>query len=152
MPEPRATLFARRRIYWRECWPVPPRTALSASLHAFPAQARLRAFLGHRAFYPAGLRHAPTLSRLEFIACRSEGNLKFVHWAHIWDSFAAELTALIAVHVDEHHDRDSGGLLVRYVVPESMGYRQFVIESRNVADAEALRCFHMTVVSRTEET
>ena len=76
---------------------------------------------------------------------RNEANLKFVHWSHIWDSFAAELTALIALHVDERSFARG-----RYVVPESIDYDYWecAIESRNTADTEALRCFHMTVASR----
>ena len=125
---------------------------------------------------PFILRHALTLSRLELIACRlpvdesdyemlvfpplpsspppsmalarNEANLKSVHWAHIWDSFAAELTALIALHVAEPRDTWSSFALKPYVVPESTNYWEFAIESRNTADAEALRCFRMTVASR----
>ena len=78
---------------------------------------------------------------------RDKYSLEPLHWERIWDSFAAELTALIALHVDEPRERI---VPVRhgYVVPRSGGYRKFVVKSRNTADTEALRRFYMTVAAR----
>jgi hypothetical protein len=123
------------------------------------------------------LRHAYTLSQLELISCRlpidpdtktlisssrspsttltrGKCGLEPLHWERIWDNFAAELTALVAVNVDEARERI---VLMRgrYVVPISVGYvgyREFAVESRDTADTEGLRRFYMTVAARRRQT
>jgi hypothetical protein len=130
------------------------------------------------------LRHAPTLSRLELISCRlpvnrdnevflsssqslssspppsttltgNESGLRPFHWAHIWDSFSAELTALVALHVEEHeNDRPECVSRFGYVRTSwlLLFYSVFFSnENRNAMDAEALERFHMVVVARAKE-
>lgn len=116
------------------------------------------------------LRHAATLARLELIACKlsidsdsfpsytalarddEESGPRPACWERIWDCFAAELTALVALHVDErrfHHWGFTGSEL-RYVRPEpGMAYREFdAMPLRDAADGRALQRFHLTVASR----
>ncbi|KAH9173976.1 hypothetical protein EDB89DRAFT_646809 [Lactarius sanguifluus] len=120
------------------------------------------------------LRHAATLARLELLVCklpvdpdiflspsptahaREESGSELDYWEYIWDRFAAELTALVALHVDERRSDRWGrtGSELRYVRPdlERMTYREtYTLAHRNVADAAALRRFHLTVATRSEE-
>ncbi|KAH9032745.1 hypothetical protein EDB85DRAFT_1953830 [Lactarius pseudohatsudake] len=109
---------------------------------------------------PFILRHAATLARLKLIACRlpvDPGDLE-PHpgpggWDLIWDCFAAELTALVALHVSRL-GWDPLGLVYRYVFPNPT--RMAFLESdalkwRIPADVAALQCFHATVAARSEE-
>ena len=111
---------------------------------------------------PFVLRHAATLAQLELLACKlpdptdtllsqspstalardEESSSEPGGWDRIWDRFAAELTALITLHVDPK---------CRYVDLVSL-WEIDTPESRNAADAAALRRFHMTVTARSEET
>ncbi|KAF8266156.1 hypothetical protein EI94DRAFT_1803563 [Lactarius quietus] len=51
------------------------------------------------------LRHAATLMRLELMACTLPiGDNNPTYWEHIWDRFAAVLTALVALRVNENGD------------------------------------------------
>jgi len=117
------------------------------------------------------LRHAATLSRLELIMCglpidpdtemliyssrsrsttltRDKSGLEPLHWERIWDNFAADLTALIALHVNESETRTCIlPVRHRYVAPVPE-YRMFAVESRDAPDAEALRRFYMTIAAR----
>ncbi|KAI9453702.1 hypothetical protein BJY52DRAFT_1418162 [Lactarius psammicola] len=110
---------------------------------------------------PFILRHAATLARLELLACKLPTALAGEEWSisgsggwdRIWDRFAVELIALVVLHVDERSRRRWGfGLVYRYVRPdpERMAYWEIDLDSRNVADAAALRRFHVTVVARSE--
>lgn len=126
------------------------------------------------------LRHAPTLMRLELITCKlpidtnrslysspslssppsttlpkcEESSDGSGCWDRIWDRFAAELIALVVLHVDERR-RDPWGdtLECRYVDPgPGVSYCEAnALEPRNVADAEALRHFRMIIAARSEE-
>ncbi|KAH9173974.1 hypothetical protein EDB89DRAFT_646754 [Lactarius sanguifluus] len=118
------------------------------------------------------LRHAATLARLELLVCklslnpdiflsppptthaRDESGSELDYWEYIWDRFAAELTALVALHVDERRSDRWGrtGSEFRYVHPdpERMAYRMTTLAHRNAADAAALRRFHLTVATRSE--
>ncbi|KAH9016670.1 hypothetical protein EDB83DRAFT_227455 [Lactarius deliciosus] len=112
---------------------------------------------------PFILRHADTLARLELIACRLPVDSRDLEphpgpggWDLIWDCFAAELTALIALHVDERSrlSWDSPGLVYRYVFPSPtrMAYLETdALKWRIPADVAALECFHATVAARSEE-
>ncbi|KAI9453701.1 hypothetical protein BJY52DRAFT_803833 [Lactarius psammicola] len=112
---------------------------------------------------PFVLRHAATLTRLELFACRlptsfAGGEFSISGsggWEHIWDRFAAELTALVALRVDERGHRPSthsNGPECWYVVElEKMAYWEIDLHSRKAADVAALRRFHMTVTARLEE-
>ena len=117
------------------------------------------------------LRHAATLTRLELLTCKVlvdsnrrpspapstyinlAGDVELslrAHWDRIWDRFAAGLTALVKLDVDErhfdgeyryvHHRRDVGMYVVIYAV-----------KSRNAADVEALRRFRLAVAARSME-
>ncbi|KAH9007449.1 hypothetical protein EDB85DRAFT_239055 [Lactarius pseudohatsudake] len=120
------------------------------------------------------LRHATTLARLELLVCklpvdpniflspsptahaRDESGSEPDSWERIWDRFAAELTALVALNVDERRSDRWGrtNSEFRYVRPdlERMTYREtYTFTHRNAADAAALRCFHLTVATRSEE-
>ncbi|KAH9019557.1 hypothetical protein EDB85DRAFT_2007873 [Lactarius pseudohatsudake] len=101
---------------------------------------------------PFILRHAATLARLELIACRlpvDPGDLE-PHpgpggWDLIWDCFAAELTALVALHVSRL-GWDPPGLVYRMAYLETDA-----LKWRIPADVVALQCFHATVAARSEE-
>ncbi|KAI9453706.1 hypothetical protein BJY52DRAFT_1189402 [Lactarius psammicola] len=105
---------------------------------------------------PFILRHTATLAQLEILTCGlphspflpaalaqdEEPSSGSSCWDRIWDRFAAELTALVTLHVD---------LECRYV--------EFVLfwevkghESRYATDDAALRRFRMAVAARSEET
>ena len=76
-------------------------------------------------------------------------------WDRIWDRFAAGLTALVELHVDERR-RDPWGnasLECRYVDPGAcVSYWEVnALEPRNAADADALRRFRMIVSARSEK-
>lgn len=118
------------------------------------------------------LRHAASLVQLGLLMCK----LPFIDrslsqsatlagdeessdgpgcWDRIWDRFAAELTALVALYVDERR-RDPWGIVsleCRYVEPGTgVSYREVdAPEPRNTADAKALQRFGMTVATRSEE-
>ena len=72
------------------------------------------------------------------------------YWDRIWDSFAAELTGIVMLHVDERH-RDRK---YRYVQRNFAGSYSVYGggESRNVADLAALQRFRMAVATRSKET
>ena len=101
-----------------------------AGLH-FP---RLRALSCKILFEPSVgaepfiLRHAATLTRLHLIACKlpfdtpstpDEELTAVITWKNIWDSFATDLTALVALHVDES---DGDSLEYPFVHPGSAVY------------------------------
>ena len=115
------------------------------------------------------LRHAATLMQLELLRCKvlvsdvrlllsSEStNLatdvelrRRPYWDRIWDRFAAELTGIVMLHVDERH-RDRK---YRYVQRNFAGSYSVCGggESRNAADLAALQRFRMTVATRSKET
>ncbi|KAI9453704.1 hypothetical protein BJY52DRAFT_804066 [Lactarius psammicola] len=123
---------------------------------------------------PFILRHAATLAQLELLICKlpahvnrllprtpppstthprdEESSHRPACWERIWDRFAVELTALVSLRVDER-PWGSAGPECRYVYP-GLGTTFLEIgtaESRNTADAAALRRFHMTVAARSEE-
>jgi hypothetical protein len=116
------------------------------------------------------LRHAATLARLEFLACKliiRAGTPPFLAqdeksstgpdgWDCIWDRFAAELTSLVALHVDgrSRSPWDYAGPVCRYVSPgPGMSFWEMdAFVSHNDADIAALRRFHTTVAARSEET
>ncbi len=119
---------------------------------------------------PFVLRHAATLTRLELLTCKlptragtllspspsqsitlardEESSFGPACWERIWDRFMAELTALVALHIDE----GLIGLECRYVNPgRGISYWEELDtpEPRNAADVAALRRFHMTVAARS---
>ncbi|KAH9059846.1 hypothetical protein EDB87DRAFT_1831866 [Lactarius vividus] len=120
------------------------------------------------------LRHAATLTWLELLECKLPVDPKIFlspspaahsrdklgsepdSWECIWDCFAAELTALVGLHVDEGR-RDRWGRInseFRYVRTdlEGMTYRETDTSTHcNAADTAALRRFHLTVATRSEE-
>jgi hypothetical protein len=124
------------------------------------------------------LRHAGTLSRLELLDCKvlmSENRFPSPspcttiatdvmldpspYWDRIWDRFAAELTALVMLYVDEPLDnprRSCTSQDFRYVHhrPEEPEYEMYVMiygdESRITADRAALRRFYMTVAASAQ--
>ena len=115
------------------------------------------------------LDHAVTLTRLELIGCKlpiyddksvplsttiardGESNPRPTYWEHIWDSFAAELTVLVALHVDE---RGGVGSECRYVCPKiTNSYSDVRVPAHvDAADATALQRLYMTVAARAEES
>ena len=121
------------------------------------------------------LRHASTLARLELLKCKlpidrnkqlpipdpstilardDESGFGLDCWCGIWDRFAAELTTLIVLRVDERRPNLWVGASseCRYVSSGPCAYWEAdVSESRNVADTEALRRFQTTVAARSEE-
>jgi hypothetical protein len=117
---------------------------------------------------PFVLRHAPTLARLELLACKmpihrdahllpwtppppSSTALSLDNgsrcWYHIWDLFAAELTALVFLHVD-----DPGCSYITSGVGLSWepSWTSEALEPRDVTDAASLEIFHTIVASRSE--
>ena len=108
------------------------------------------------------LRHSTTLTLLELFTCKvlMSNNASLLlsqsestnlamdvewrrrpYWDRIWDRFAAELTSLITLHVDERFSQ--------YV--HMIGSSYFIRntgESRNAADRAALQHFRMTVTTR----
>jgi len=116
------------------------------------------------------LRHAATLARLELLKCKvligldihpsatpsnytilaGEVGLNLgAHWDRIWDRFAAGLTALVTLDVDERHSVRE----LRYVQHNGWSYLAIgAVESRNAADLAALQRFRMTVAARSTET
>jgi hypothetical protein len=117
---------------------------------------------------PFVLRHAPTLARLELFACKmpihpdahippwappppSSTTLSLDNgsrcWYHIWDLFAAELTALVSLHVDETGcSYISSGMGLSWELSRTSE----ALEPRDVADAASLELFHTIVASRSE--
>ncbi|KAH9173975.1 hypothetical protein EDB89DRAFT_1956055 [Lactarius sanguifluus] len=113
------------------------------------------------------LRHAATLARLELLLCKlvytypptahardEESRPEPHYWEYIWDRFSAELTVLVALHVDERRRDSRGGFFAecRYVepIPEGMIYvEQYYFTPPNAAPA--LRSFQLTVAARSEE-
>ncbi|KAH9016676.1 hypothetical protein EDB83DRAFT_228695 [Lactarius deliciosus] len=109
------------------------------------------------------LRHAATLARLELLLCKlldtypstahardEESSPEPHYWEYIWDRFAAELTVLVALHVDERRGDFSE---CRYVgsVPEGMIYVDSYDFYTSSNAAPALRSFQLTVAARSEE-
>ena len=123
------------------------------------------------------LRHASTLARLELLMCRmpihrrqqpipipgtsailardEEPGSGLDCWGDIWDRFAAELTALVVLHVDEGQSSPSVGTRseYRYICPDpSVSYWEIDISAPpNIADAEALRRFQATVATQSRK-
>ena len=104
---------------------------------------------------PFILRHAATLARLELISCKllipndEESGMGPTRWAHIWDSFATGLTALVSLHVDESGVHGSGHR--RYVRhrTELSHWEVTVPAHLDVADALALERLYVTVAARS---
>jgi hypothetical protein len=126
------------------------------------------------------LRHAATLLQLGLIMCKLPFHIDTLSlststspsqfttpardeessngpgfWDRIWDRFAAELTGLVSLYVDERR-RDPWGnasLECRYVDPgTAVSYLEVdAPEPRNTADAKALQRFGMTVAARSEK-
>ncbi|KAH8986874.1 hypothetical protein EDB92DRAFT_2020388 [Lactarius akahatsu] len=118
------------------------------------------------------LRHAATLARLELLRCKllhpdfpsptahawdEESSPEPDSWEYTWNRFAADLTALVALHIDEHR-RDRWGhasMESRYVqpIPEGMVYSEvyYTVTPCNAAPVVALRNFQLTVAARSEE-
>ncbi|KAH9016675.1 hypothetical protein EDB83DRAFT_228465 [Lactarius deliciosus] len=112
------------------------------------------------------LRHAATLVRLELLMCKLSTNpiiffipcprlflsLREDTWERIWDCFAAKLTTLLSLRVDE--SCDSWGSEFRYGLQHiSILTNQdpYAFVRRDTADAAALRRLHRTVAARSEE-
>ncbi|KAH9022800.1 hypothetical protein EDB84DRAFT_1678374 [Lactarius hengduanensis] len=112
------------------------------------------------------LRHAATLVRLELLMCKLPTHpiisfipyaplflsLRVDTWERIWDCFAAKLTALLSLRVDE--SRGEWGEEFRYglqdiSIPANRDPCAFA--RRDTADAAALRRLHMIVAARSEE-
>ena len=136
-------------------------------IHALPAQYRLHYYIPSAEDFI--LRHAATLTQLELLRCKvlvsdvrlllsSEStNLatdvelrRRPYWDRSWDRFAAELTGIVMLHVDERH-RDRK---YRYVQRNFAGSYSVCGggESRNAADLAALQRFRMTVATLSKET
>ena len=116
------------------------------------------------------LRHAPTLARLEFLSCKltipagtslplaqdEQSSIPLGGWARSWDRFAVELTSLVTLHVDGRSltPWDYAGPVCRYVAPGPgiSFWEMDAFELHNAADIAALRRFHTTVATRSEET
>lgn len=117
---------------------------------------------------PFVLRHAPTLAHLELLECKmpihrdahllpwtppppSATALSLNNgsccWYHIWDLFAAELTALVSLYVD-----NSGCSYISSGVRLSWepSWASEAVEPRDVADAASLELFRTIVASRSE--
>ena len=119
------------------------------------------------------LRHANTLSQLELLECKvlMSKNVSLSpppcttvttgvelspspYWDRIWDRFAADLTALVTLFVDELHDErtyNRTSLGIRYVHYSETSEEYVLIdgnESRIAADLAALQRFDMTVAAR----
>ncbi|KAH9059847.1 hypothetical protein EDB87DRAFT_1619807 [Lactarius vividus] len=116
------------------------------------------------------LRHAATLARLELITCRlpanratffkpspsssrtfarDESSSRLGTWERVWDCFAAELTALVSLHVMENREEWNPDFQYRIHglwMPGSRDTGSFA--RRNAADAAALRRLHITVNTR----
>ncbi|KAH8997866.1 hypothetical protein EDB86DRAFT_2828714 [Lactarius hatsudake] len=110
------------------------------------------------------LRHAPTITRLGLLMCRlpiSPGALTLTRnesgsgpdsWECIWDYFAAKLTALVSLRVDECHDGYSPDF--RYYFHHIWSLTNWNTDAftpRDATGAAALRRFHMAVAARSEE-
>jgi hypothetical protein len=119
------------------------------------------------------LEHAVTLTRLELVACKlpiyddgfvpssttlardGESSPRPTYWEHIWDSFAAKLTVLVALHVDERSAIDHHlGSECRYVCPKiTNSYSDMRVPAHvDASDATALQRFYETVAARAEES
>ena len=103
---------------------------------------------------PFILRHTSTLARLELLACKppayresppfpSTSPPSDYCWDSIWDRFATELTALVALHVDES-DCPYLDFIYHYFTDEAR-------KSHNATDDAALQRFHAVVTARSEE-
>lgn len=99
------------------------------------------------------LRHASTLARLELVTCmlplnfNTGSSARPIYWAHIWDSFAVEVTALVALHVNV---TSASGLKLRYVLTGPKR-RMNAPEHVDAADGAALRQLYATVATRSKE-
>ncbi|KAH9173969.1 hypothetical protein EDB89DRAFT_646074 [Lactarius sanguifluus] len=118
------------------------------------------------------LRHAPTITRLGLLMCRlpispgasspippmalagNESGSGPDSWECIWDCFAAKLTALVSLRVDERHDGYSPDFRYdfhRYHLWSLINWDTDAFTPRDATDAAALRRFHVTVSARSEE-
>jgi hypothetical protein len=112
------------------------------------------------AIEPFVLRHATTLAQLKLIFCclpvtrlrllspspstaLTEAEELSTSWEHIWDRFALELTALVALHTDI--------IFYAIYVPDRYIRGTVVGKTRKEADGAALLRFHTTVAARSEE-
>lgn len=105
---------------WRLRWAVPPRVALSAPLHVLLAQYRLQYASRRKGFHLAARCHPHTARAPHVQGALTDcprhpiKNTTFAttdmelrhrpYWDRIWDCFAAELTGLLTLYVDECHD------------------------------------------------
>ena len=113
------------------------------------------------------LRHAPTLARLEFLACKlptpfslsspytsfAQGETALGGWCRLWDRFAMELTSLVALHVDERRRTFWGfaGPEYRYVNHgPGISFWEIRFDALESADMAALQRFQATVAARSE--
>ena len=76
-----------------------------------------------------------------------ERQADLLQWAHIWDSFAVEVTALVALHVNV---TSASGLKLRYVLTGPKR-RMNAPEHVDAADGAALRQLYATVATRSKE-
>ncbi|KAH9018278.1 hypothetical protein EDB84DRAFT_1679365 [Lactarius hengduanensis] len=141
--------------------PVGASAGLSLAALHFPRlcalSLRVLVFEPSVAVEPFVLRHAATLARLELLGCAlptgtdthpslsgsEESSPRPARWERIWDRFAAELTALVALHVD------SWGCLYLWPCP-GVSFYLSTDHQESEADVAALLRFHMTVAARSE--
>jgi hypothetical protein len=105
---------------------------------------------------PFILRHAASLTRLELLACMLHANAtppiifgfdlpppqSSYCWGSIWDRFAVELTALVALHIDD--------LEFSYIfTARGIAILESVRQSRDATDLAALQRFHVVVAARS---
>jgi hypothetical protein len=117
------------------------------------------------------LRHASTLARLELLDCKVLMSANrfpslspcttmatgvelgpSIYWDRIWDRFAAKLTALVMLYVDEPLENPMHSCTYfRYVHRRVETYEKYVLiygdESRVMADHAALQRFYITVAA-----
>ncbi|KAH9022803.1 hypothetical protein EDB84DRAFT_1509781 [Lactarius hengduanensis] len=115
------------------------------------------------------LRHAPAITRLGLVMCklpispgapspippmalaRNESGSGPDSWECIWDCFAAKLTALVLLRVDECHDGYSSDFRYNlYHLWNLVNWDTDAFTPCDATDAAALRRFHMTVAARSE--
>jgi hypothetical protein len=107
---------------------------------------------------PFILRHATSLAKLELLTCKLPAYTGVPLapwdpspppsgpcWDSIWDKFAAELTALVSLHVDDLEcSYVSVGLSLLFYLDSDR-------ESRDATDVAALERFHAAVAARSKE-
>ena len=106
------------------------------------------------------LRHAASLARLELLECKlpaydtlplPPSNLdpapppSHYCWDSIWDRFAVELTALVALNIEDPNCSYVSSYFM--IVP----FLDSVRQSRDATDLAALERFHAVVAARSEE-